>query len=203
MRKNVSGVERSKLSNRWRRGCAIRRSARNSSLARERSRFISTTSIRSSASIAAPSSPATPRKRDSCRRADRLECESLHHSILIRPNIPLIGAIASRNQWISSRSMRRAGRNRIGRLEFGSRSGCRTQGGAIDPMVLAWAPKNSGLWPSLSIRLKLTTREAGLANDRLQSADANLVMVGDGNGYSTLRNFLLHYELLQNLLFSK
>jgi hypothetical protein len=28
-------------------------------------------------------------------------------------------------------------------------------------------------------------------------------MVGDGNGYSTLRNFLLHYELLQNLLFSK
>ena len=69
--------------------------------------------------------------------------------------------------------------------------------GAIDPMVLAWAAQNSGLviWPSLSIRLKLTTREAGLANDRLQSADAHLVMVGDGNSDSTLGNFLLHYDV--------
>ena len=56
--------EKSKLSNKWRRGCAIWRSARNSSSARERSRSISTTSIGSSASIAAPNSPATPRKRD-------------------------------------------------------------------------------------------------------------------------------------------
>jgi DNA-binding NarL/FixJ family response regulator len=55
-------------------GCAIWRSARNSSSAREPSRSISTTSIRNSASIAGPSSPAMPRKRDSCRRAVRLEC---------------------------------------------------------------------------------------------------------------------------------
>ena len=89
-------------------------------------------------------------------------------------------------------------KEQTGRLEFGSRPGCRTQGsnqsngvcrGRRRPKV--WLV----IWPSLSIRLKLTTREAGLANDRLQSADANLVMVGDGNGYSTLRNCLLHYDV--------
>ena len=77
--------ERSKLSNRWWQGCAIWRSARNSLSARERSRFISTTSIRSSASIAAQSSPATPRKRDSCRRAGWLEPWGLHHWFSLPP----------------------------------------------------------------------------------------------------------------------
>jgi hypothetical protein len=63
--------------------------------------------------------------------------------------------------------------------------------------VLAGAAQKLWLvmWPLLSIRLKLTTREARLANDRVQSADANLIMVGNGNGDSTLRNFLLHYDV--------
>ncbi len=45
------------------------------------------------------------------------------------------------------------------------------------------------------IELKLAARHAGLANDRLQSTDPNLVMVRNGNCYSSVRNSLLHYDV--------
>jgi len=48
---------------------------------------------------------------------------------------------------------------------------------------------------SISIGLKLTAGQTGLPNDRLESTAANLIMVGNGNRYSPLGVFLLHYDV--------